>query len=68
VIAFVYNTAVIMMSSCILVPAMILSIVGAAWLFGRAGERIGLLLVSRRRKSPAERDGERARTSAQMDE
>jgi hypothetical protein len=66
--AFLYNAAVITMGSCVIVPAIILAIVGAAWLFGRAGERIGSLLVSRRRESAGDRDGERAKTSTQMDE
>jgi hypothetical protein len=40
--AFVYNTAVVAFSSCIVVPAIVFSIVGAAQLIGRAGERLGL--------------------------
>jgi hypothetical protein len=58
----------IIFGSCILLPVIVISVVGAAWLFGRAGERIGLLLGSHRRESAGDRDGERARKSKQIGE
>lgn len=66
--AFVYNAAVVMLSTYILAPFIILSVVGAAWLFGRASGRIGLLRASRPRETEGGRDGEGARTTRQIDE
>ena len=56
--AFVYNMTIIMFGSYILVPVIVLSVVGTAWLIGRAGERIGLLRASRPQGSGGDRDGE----------
>jgi hypothetical protein len=39
---FLYDTAVSVLGNYILVPAIVFSIVGAAWLIGRVAERIGL--------------------------
>ena len=51
----------IIFGSCTLLPVIVISVVGAAWLFGRAGERIGLL-VSRPRESAGGRKDERAKS------
>jgi hypothetical protein len=40
--AFLYNTAIVAFSSFVVVTAIVFSIVGAARLIGRAGERLGL--------------------------
>jgi hypothetical protein len=45
--AFVYNSTAILVSGYILMPVIIIAVVGAAWLVGRAGERIGLFRGSR---------------------
>jgi hypothetical protein len=39
--AFLYNISVALMGGYILVPAIVFSIVGAAWLIGRAGKALG---------------------------
>jgi hypothetical protein len=58
--ALAYNMIIILFSSYILVPTIVFSVVGAAWLFGRAGERIGLLKVSRAKGSGGGEDDEHA--------
>jgi hypothetical protein len=65
VTAFLYNTAHIVFNSNILVPLIIFSIVGAAWLIGRTSERIRLWRPRRPQQDAGSRDHGRGKTGGE---